>query len=141
MRQLTLVLLVCLVLPASVYAATLNKEVTMPDGLKYTDLKLGTGVEASSGKKVTVHYTGWLDQNGNKGNKFDSSVDRGQPFEFLLGVGQVIAGWDKGVAGMKIGGKRLLKIPPQLGYGANGAGNVIPPNATLLFEVELLGVK
>jgi len=141
MRRLTLALLVCLVLPWSVHAATINQEVAMPDGLKYTDLKLGTGIEASSGKKVTVHYTGWLDQNGNKGNKFDSSVDRGQPFEFLLGVGQVISGWDKGVAGMKVGGKRLLKIPPQLGYGANGAGNVIPPNATLLFEVELLGVK
>src|SRR3990167_4288469 len=141
MCRLTLALLVCLVFPWSVHAATINQEVAMPDGLKYTDLKLGTGIEASSGKKVTVHYTGWLDQNGNKGNKFDSSVDRGQPFEFLLGVGQVISGWDKGVAGMKVGGKRLLKIPPQLGYGANGAGNVIPPNATLLFEVELLGVK
>ena len=141
MCRLTLALLVCLVFPWSIHAATINKEVTMPDGLKYTDLKLGTGGEATSGKKVTVHYTGWLDQNGNKGNKFDSSVDRGQPFEFLLGVGQVISGWDKGVAGMKVGGKRLLKIPPQLGYGTNGAGNVIPPNATLLFEVELLGVK
>ena len=141
MRQLALAVFVFLILPWSIHAATINKEVTMPDGLKYTDLKLGTGGEATSGKKVTVHYTGWLDQNGNKGNKFDSSVDRGQPFEFLLGVGQVISGWDKGVAGMKVGGKRLLKIPPQLGYGTNGAGNVIPPNATLLFEVELLGVK
>jgi peptidylprolyl isomerase len=88
-----------------------------------------------------MHYTGWLYQNGKKGAKFDSSVDRGQPFEFPIGTGQVIRGWDEGVSGMKVGGKRVLIIPPELGYGARGAGGVIPPNATLMFEVELLGVR
>jgi peptidylprolyl isomerase len=88
-----------------------------------------------------VHYTGWLYNNGAKGTKFDSSVDRGQPFQFTLGAHQVIAGWDEGVAGMKVGGKRTLIIPPELGYGARGAGGVIPPNATLMFDVELLGVQ
>ncbi len=105
--------------------------------LKIEDLKVGTGAEATAGKKVKVHYTGWL----TNGTKFDSSVDRGTPFEFSLGAGQVIQGWDKGVAGMKVGGKRKLTIPSDLGYGATGAGNVIPPNATLVFEVELLGVN
>lgn len=105
--------------------------------LKIEDLKVGTGTEAKAGNTVTVHYTGWL----TNGNKFDSSVDRGQPFPFKLGAGQVIQGWDKGVAGMKVGGKRRLMIPPQMGYGERGAGNVIPPNATLVFEVELLDVK
>ena len=98
---------------------------------------------ASAGKQVSVHYTGWLFDEAapeNKGRKFDSSRDRGQPFEFQLGVGQVIGGWDQGFAGMKVGGQRTLIIPPELGYGARGAGGVIPPNATLLFEVELLGV-
>ena len=93
------------------------------------------------GNKVSVHYTGWLYNNGAKGAKFDSSVDRGQPFQFTLGAHQVIAGWDEGVAGMKVGGKRTLIIPPELGYGARGAGGVIPPNATLMFDVELLGVQ
>ena len=88
-----------------------------------------------------MHYTGWLSKNGAKGTKFDSSVDRGQPFQFTLGAHQVIAGWDEGVAGMKVGGKRTLIIPPELGYGARGAGGVIPPNATLIFDVELLGVQ
>ncbi len=88
-----------------------------------------------------MHYTGWLYENGTKGAKFDSSLDRGEPFEFPLGAGRVIKGWDEGVAGMKVGGKRTLIIPPQLGYGARGAGGVIPPNATLLFDVELLDVK
>jgi FKBP-type peptidyl-prolyl cis-trans isomerase len=105
--------------------------------LKIDDLKTGDGAEAVSGTTVSVHYTGWL----TDGTKFDSSVDRGQPFQFKLGSGQVIQGWDKGVAGMKVGGKRKLTIPPEMGYGARGAGGVIPPNATLVFEVELLGVR
>src|SRR5205814_6838233 len=113
----------------------------LPSGLKYTDTTVGTGTEATKGKKVSVHYTGWLYNNGAKGTKFDSSVDRGQPFQFTLGAHQVIAGWDEGVAGMKVGGKRTLIIPPELGYGARGAGGVIPPNATLMFDVELLGVQ
>lgn len=115
--------------------------IEMPNGLKYTDTKIGDGAEATAGKKVSVHYTGWLYNNGTKGAKFDSSLDRGQPFQFALGAHQVIAGWDEGVAGMKVGGKRTLIIPPELGYGARGAGGVIPPNATLMFDVELLGVQ
>jgi peptidylprolyl isomerase len=108
-----------------------------PDGLEYWDIKVGTGPTAEKGQTVKVHYTGWL----TNGKKFDSSVDRGEPFEFKLGAGDVIKGWDEGVAGMKVGGKRQLKIPPELGYGAAGAGGVIPPNATLIFDVELLGVQ
>ncbi|MBI4713204.1 MAG: FKBP-type peptidyl-prolyl cis-trans isomerase [Planctomycetes bacterium] len=111
--------------------------ITTPTGLKYIDLAVGNGTQAKAGNRVSVHYTGWL----TNGAKFDSSKDRGQPFNFGLGAGQVIKGWDEGVAGMKIGGKRKLTIPPQLGYGPRGAGNVIPPNATLVFEVELLGVQ
>jgi len=106
-------------------------------GLKYDDLTLGDGTEATAGMQVTVHYTGWLTDE----TKFDSSVDRNDPFSFKLGAGQVIRGWDEGVQGMKIGGKRKLTIPSQLGYGASGAGGVIPPNATLVFDVELLAVS
>jgi peptidylprolyl isomerase len=112
-----------------------------PTGLKYQDLKEGDGPSPKNGQTCVMHYTGWLWENGDKGKKFDSSVDRGQPFEFSLGMGRVIKGWDQGVATMRVGGKRLLLIPPQLGYGARGAGGVIPGNATLLFEVELLGIK
>ncbi len=112
-------------------------EVTTPSGLKYDDLTVGTGAEAKAGQTVSVHYTGWL----TDGKKFDSSVDRKQPFEFPLGMGRVIKGWDEGVQGMKVGGKRKLTIPPGLGYGASGAGGKIPPNATLIFDVELLGIK
>lgn len=105
--------------------------------LQVEDLQVGAGAEASPGQQVSVHYTGWL----TNGQKFDSSLDRGSPFQFELGAGKVIKGWDQGVAGMKVGGKRKLTIPPELGYGARGAGGVIPPNATLVFEVELLGVS
>jgi FKBP-type peptidyl-prolyl cis-trans isomerase len=113
-----------------------GKEVTTSSGLQYIDLKVGTGATAQAGHTVSVHYTGWLEN----GKKFDSSVDRGQPFSFPLGAGRVIKGWDEGVKGMKVGGKRKLIIPSNLGYGARGAGGVIPPNTTLIFEVELLGV-
>jgi FKBP-type peptidyl-prolyl cis-trans isomerase FkpA len=122
--------------PGTSDAAT-SQEVTTPSGLKYQDVKEGAGDVATAGKNVSVHYTGWL----TNGTKFDSSKDRGQPFEFPLGGGRVIRGWDEGVQGMKVGGVRKLTIPPELGYGARGAGGVIPPNATLVFEVELLNVK
>jgi FKBP-type peptidyl-prolyl cis-trans isomerase len=137
---LALAIAAALPLLGRVDAAT-NQVIEMPNGLKYTDTKTGDGAAATSGNKVSVHYTGWLYNNGAKGAKFDSSVDRGQPFQFTLGAHQVIAGWDEGVAGMKVGGKRTLIIPPELGYGARGAGGVIPPNATLMFDVELLGVQ
>lgn len=114
-----------------------GETVTTPTGLKYVDLEVGEGPEATPGKNVEVHYTGWLEN----GTKFDSSLDRKEPFTFRLGAGQVIDGWDQGVAGMKVGGKRKLTIPPDLGYGNEGAGGVIPPGATLIFEVELLGVQ
>lgn len=110
-------------------------------GLQYQDVTVGTGAAPADGQNCSVHYTGWLWENGEKGKKFDSSVDRGQPFQFPVGAGRVIKGWDEGVATMKVGGKRYLLIPPELGYGSRGAGGVIPPGATLLFEVELLGVK
>ena len=122
--------------------AAANAEiVTLPSGLKYQDEVVGTGPEPKAGQQVTVQYTGWLDEGGQKGKKFDSSRDRNQPFSFPLGAGQVIKGWDLGVATMKTGGKRTLIIPPELGYGARGAGGVIPPNATLIFDVELLAIK
>jgi FKBP-type peptidyl-prolyl cis-trans isomerase FkpA len=113
---------------------------TTASGLQYEDTVVGNGATAQAGQHVSVHYTGWLYNNGVKGAKFDSSKDRNDPFEFGLGAGMVIKGWDEGVQGMQVGGTRLLVIPPQLGYGARGAGGVIPPNATLMFEVELLGV-
>ena len=113
---------------------------TLPSGLQIEDVVVGSGDEATAGRNVKVHYTGWLYKDGAAGAKFDSSKDRGQPFVFPLGAGHVIRGWDEGVVGMKVGGKRTLIIPPELGYGARGAGGVIPGNATLLFEVELLGV-
>jgi FKBP-type peptidyl-prolyl cis-trans isomerase len=113
------------------------RESVTPTGLKYVDLKVGEGPEAASGNVVEVHYTGWLEN----GTKFDSSLDRQEPFTFRLGAGEVIEGWDQGVAGMKVGGKRKLTIPPDLGYGNEGAGEVIPPGATLIFEVELLGIE
>lgn len=113
---------------------------TTASGLQYEDTTPGTGAEAKAGQRVSVHYTGWLFNDGVQGGKFDSSKDRGQPFQFGLGAGQVIKGWDEGVQGMRVGGTRRLVIPAALGYGARGAGGVIPPNATLLFEVELLAV-
>lgn len=113
------------------------------NGLIINDLVEGNGAEATPGSMIEVHYTGWLfhpDNEDNKGRKFDSSVDRGETFSFQLGAGRVIQGWDQGFAGMKIGGMRRLTIPPEMGYGARGAGNVIPPHATLIFDVELIGV-
>src|SRR3954451_17459918 len=118
-----------------------GKTMTTASGLQITDSKVGTGATPKAGQTCVMHYTGWLYENGVKGKKFDSSVDRNEPFEFPIGQRKVIAGWDEGVATMKVGGKRTLIIPPQLGYGARGAGGVIPPNATLMFEVELLDVK
>ena len=115
--------------------------ITTPSGLQYLDTTEGDGPVATKGQSVTVHYTGWLYQNGEQGSKFDSSKDRRDPFVFSLGAGMVIRGWDEGVAGMKVGGARTLIIPPELGYGARGAGGVIPPNATLKFDVELLGTS
>lgn len=114
---------------------------TTASGLQYEDTTVGSGAEAKPGQHVTVHYTGWLYQDGQQGAKFDSSRDRNDPFEFGLGAGMVIRGWDEGVAGMQVGGQRTLIIPPELGYGARGAGGVIPPNATLKFDVELLAVS
>ena len=113
---------------------------TTPSGLIIEEVVVGSGATAAAGQNVTVHYTGWLTDGVIRGKKFDSSKDRNDPCEFALGRGQVIKGWDEGLQGMKVGGKRVLTIPASLGYGARGAGGVIPPNATLLFEVELLGV-
>lgn len=114
---------------------------TMPSGIQYEDHVTGTGDMPKTGQMVTVHYTGWLDNNGEKGKKFDSSRDRGEPFTFKLGVGQVISGWDLGVATMQVGGQRTLVLPAEHGYGQRGAGSVIPPGATLIFDVELLSFK
>jgi peptidylprolyl isomerase len=122
---------------SKIMAQAETNAVKTPSGLSYVDEVVGNGPSPRAGQTVSVHYTGWL----TNGQKFDSSLDRGAPFEFVLGQGNVIRGWDEGVASMKVGGKRKLTIPPQLGYGAQGAGNVIPPNATLVFEVQLLGVR
>lgn len=154
--SLTVFAFICAALSAKVVAAptgsakakktekaAAGKPKDLGGGLIAVDNTVGKGAEAKTGKMVKVHYTGWLfdPQSKQKGNKFDSSVDRKQPFEFPLGTGMVIKGWDEGVAGMKVGGKRTLTIPPEKGYGAQGAGGAIPPNATLLFDVELLDVK
>jgi FKBP-type peptidyl-prolyl cis-trans isomerase FkpA len=141
-RALTVLAFLALLVSAAAHAdagpsKTVGKGTTTASGLKYWDLKKGTGAVAKTGSVVKVHYTGWL----TDGKKFDSSVDRNEPFEFKLGAGMVIRGWDEGVAGMKVGGKRQLHIPPDLGYGAHGAGAAIPPNATLVFDVELLSVN
>jgi peptidylprolyl isomerase len=132
---------VAAIVPAAALAQAAGGAITTPSGLKITDTKVGTGATPKPGQICVMHYTGWLYEGGAKGRKFDSSLDRGQPFEFPLGRRQVISGWDEGVATMKVGGKRTLIIPPELGYGARGAGGVIPPNATLIFDVELLDVK
>lgn len=126
---------------ATANSTTTPQRVVTATGLQYEDVKVGSGLEARAGMKVTVHYTGWLkSRDGSTGKKFDSSRDRGDPFRFVLGAGQVIQGWDEGVQGMHVGGIRRLIVPSALGYGMQGAGTAIPPNATLLFEVELLGI-
>lgn len=138
MKKILICLAGVMMLAAAAFAA--QKTVTTRSGLKYVDLKAGTGETAAKGQRVKVHYTGWLYENGKRGKKFDSSVDRGKPFVFRLGAGEVIKGWDEGVQGMKVGGKRDLIIPSNLGYGSRGFPGVIPPNSTLNFEIELLGV-
>jgi len=135
------ILLALAAVPLASLAARAAGEVTTGSGLRIIDVKPGTGPVPHAGQTVTVNYTGWLFVDGKKGKKFDSSLDRGQPFSFTLGEGQVIKGWDEGLATMHVGGKRTLIIPPDLGYGASGAGGVIPPGATLIFDVDLLGVK
>jgi peptidylprolyl isomerase len=127
--------------PAQKKEERTSKMIKTTSGLQFEDTIVGTGASPKTGQTCVMHYTGWLWENAAKGKKFDSSVDRGQPFEFQIGLGMVIKGWDEGVATMKVGGKRTLLIPATLGYGSRGAGGAIPPNATLLFEVELLGVK
>ena len=138
---ITLIASVSTFVSTTASAQTAGKSMTTASGLEIIDSVVGTGASPKPGQICVMHYTGWLYENGKKGKKFDSSVDRNEPFEFPIGRGRVIAGWDEGVATMKVGGKRTLIIPPQLGYGARGAGGVIPPNATLMFDVELLGVK
>jgi FKBP-type peptidyl-prolyl cis-trans isomerase FkpA len=140
-EKIVLVAFALLLFPGLNFTAD-SKAVTTPSGLKYTDEKVGTGDEAVKGSTVDVHYTGWLYEGGKRTKKFDSSVDRGKPFTFKLGAGQVIKGWDEGVQGMKVGGKRELIIPPNLAYGSRDVGGgLIPPNSTLDFEVELLKVS
>ena len=138
---LVLTSMVSMVSDNSASAQSAAKPVTTATGLQMIDTKVGTGATPRTGQICVMHYTGWLYENGVKGKKFDSSVDRGEPFEFPIGQQRVIVGWDEGVATMKVGGKRTLIIPAKLGYGARGAGGAIPPNATLIFDVELLGVK
>jgi peptidylprolyl isomerase len=135
------ILLALAAVPLASKPAQAAGEVTTPSGLRIIDVKTGTGPVPHAGQTVTVNYTGWLFVDDKKGKKFDSSLDRGEPFSFTLGQGQVIRGWDEGLATMHVGGKRTLIIPPDLGYGASGAGGVIPPGATLVFDVDLLGVK
>ena len=135
------ILLALAAVPLASRPALAAGEVTTPSGLRIIDVKPGTGPVPQAGQTVTVNYTGWLFVDGKKGKKFDSSVDRAEPFSFTLGQGQVIKGWDEGVATMHVGGKRTLIIPPDLGYGASGAGGVIPPGATLTFDIDLLNVK
>ena len=131
----------CSFLPVAFVRLHAMSKTVSASGLSHEDTLVGTGASPSKGQTCVMHYTGWLWENGQKGAKFDSSLDRGRPFTFVIGHGQVIKGWDEGVASMQVGGKRTLVIPPELGYGARGAGGVIPPNATLLFEVELLEVR
>ena len=138
---LTLAVAMTAALAAAIPMQAAAEEITTPLGLKMIDSKVGTGAQPKKGQTVVVDYTGWLYENGKKGAKFDSSVDRGYPFMFKIGKGEVIQGWDQGVASMKVGGKRTLIIPPILGYGNRGAGGSIPPNATLIFDVELLDIK
>jgi peptidylprolyl isomerase len=140
MRRFTLPLVGALLIAMTATSSAADT-VTLPSGVQYRDTVVGTGPQPHAGQSVTVHYTGWLDDNGKPGRKFDSSLDRGKPFSFTIGQQQVIAGWDEGVATMHVGGKRTLIIPPASGYGSRGAGGVIPPNATLIFDVELLGVN
>jgi peptidylprolyl isomerase len=130
-----------LALAAAPLAAQAAGEVTTPSGLRIIDVKPGSGPVPQAGQTVTVNYTGWLFIDGKKGKKFDSSLDRGVPFSFTVGQGQVIKGWDEGLTTMHVGGERTLIIPPNLGYGANGAGADIPPGATLMFDIDLLGAK
>ena len=140
MRRFILFLAGALSTAMTASAAPADQYATMASGLQYHDEVVGTGPEPQTGQTINVHYTGWLYDHGAKGAKFDSSRDRGQPLSFQLGAGRVIKGWDQGVATMHVGGKRTLIIPPELGYGARGAGGVIPPNATLMFDVELLSI-
>ncbi len=141
MRRFIPFLAGALIIAMTASAAPADNYVTMASGLQYHDETPGSGPQPQAGQTVNVHYTGWLYDQGVKGAKFDSSRDRGKPFSFRLGAGQVIAGWDQGVATMHVGGKRTLILPPELGYGARGAGGVIPPNATLMFDVELLSIN
>ena len=135
------ILLALAAVPMASLLALAAGEITTPSGLRIIDVKPGTGPVPKAGQTVTVNYTGWLFVDGKKGKKFDSSLDRGEPFSFILGQGQVIKGWDEGLATMHVGGKRTLIIPPDLGYGESGAGGDIPPGATLIFDIDLLSVK